>query len=61
MLTDIDEHYFRRNDPDATRRLFYVMIARARDRVFMFMKRGRSNDIEGILPTDQEVLRREEL
>ena len=61
VLADIDEHYFRRNDPDVTRRLFYVMIARARDRVFMFMKRGRSNDIESILPTDQEVLWRKEL
>ena len=61
VLADIDEHYFRRNDPDVTRRLFYVMIARARDRVFMFKKRGRGSDIEGILPTDQEVLRRKEL
>ncbi len=61
VLADIDEHYFRRNDPDVTRRLFYVMIARARDRVFMFMKRGRSSDIESILPTDREVLRRKEL
>ena len=61
VLADIDEHFFRRNDPDVTRRLFYVMIARARDRVFMFMKRGRGNDIESILPTDQEVLRRKEL
>ena len=32
VLADLDEHYFRRNDPDLTRRLFYVMIARARDR-----------------------------
>jgi len=62
VLADIDEHYFRRNDPDVTRRLFYVMVARARDRVFMFMKRGpTSRDIESILPTDQEVLRRKEL
>ena len=61
MLADIDEHYFRRSDPDVTRRLFYVMVARARDWVFMFMQRGGSNDIESILPTDQEVLRRKEL
>ena len=61
VLADIDEHFFPRNDPDVTRRLFYVMIARARDRVFMFMKRGRGSDIERILPTDQEVLRRKEL
>ena len=61
VLADIDEHYCRRNDPDVTRRLFYVMVARARDRVFMFMKRGRRNDIESILPTNQQVLRRKEL
>ena len=37
------------------------MVARAKDRMFMFMKRGSSNGIESILPTDQEVLRRKEL
>ena len=36
ILADIDEHYFRRGDPDTTRRLFYVMVARARDRAFLF-------------------------
>ena len=61
VLADIDEHYHRRDDPDVARRLFYVMVARARDRVFMFMKRGGRNDIESMLPTDQEVLRRKEL
>ena len=61
VLADIDEHYFRRNEPDVTRRLFYVMVARAKERVFMFMKRGGRSDIEEILPTDQEVLRRKEL
>lgn len=61
VLADIDEHYFRRNDPDATRRLFYVMVARAKERVFMFMKRGGRSDIEEILPPDQMVLRRKEL
>ena len=61
MLADIDEHYFRRDDPDVTKRRFYVMVARARDRVFMFMKKGGSKPIESILPTDQGVLRRMEL
>ena len=61
VLADIDEHYFRRTDPDVARRLFYVMVARARDRVFIFMKRGRGNAIDSILPTDREVLRRKEL
>ena len=37
------------------------MVARARERVFMFMKRNGRNDIEAILPSDQNVLRRKEL
>ena len=61
VLADIDEHFIRRDDPDLARRLFYVMVARARERVFLFMKRGGRRDIEKILPADREVLRREEL
>ena len=61
VLADIDEHFVRRRDPDAVRRLFYVMVARARERVFMFMKRGEGRDIEAILPQDRSVLRRKEL
>ena len=61
VLADIDEHFVRRSDPDVARRLFYVMVARARERVFMFMKRGGRSDIEPILPADREILRREDL
>ena len=61
VLADIDEHFVRRDDPDFAKRLFYVMVARARERVFMFMKRGEGRDIEKILPPDQDVLRRKEL
>ena len=61
VLADIDEHFVRRTDPDIARRLFYVMVARARERVFMFMKRNGRNDIERILPQDHNVLRREDL
>ena len=61
VLADIDEHWFRKEDPDALRRLFYVMVARAKERVIMFMKRGGGREIEGILPGDAEVLRRREL
>ena len=61
VLADIDEHFVRRRDPDDARRLFYVMVARARERVFMFMKRGGRKDILRILPTDRDVLRREEM
>ena len=61
VLADIDEHYFRRGDPDVAKRLFYVMVARARDRVFLFMKRDGRKDVEDILPADRDVLRRQEL
>ena len=61
VLADVDEHFIRRNDPDLTRRLFYVMIARARERVLLFMKRDGRGHIERILPQDRNVLRREEL
>ena len=61
VLADIDEHFYRHDDPDVAKRLFYVMVARAKDRLFMFMKKGGRKPIESILPTDQAVLRRKEL
>ena len=61
VLADIDEHYVRRADPDGAKRLFYVMVARARERVFMFAKRNGSSDIQRILPADPDLLRREEM
>ena len=59
ILADIDEHYHRRDDPDIAKRLFYVMVARARERVFMFTKMNGNNRIEEIMPNDPTVLRRE--
>ena len=63
ILADIDGHYFRAGDPDPARRLFYVMVARAKERVFLFMNRGagRVRQLEDILPADPAVLRREEM
>ncbi len=61
ILADIDEHYHRPNDPDLAKRRFYVMVARARERVFMFKKRDGDQRIEAILPTDSALLRREKL
>ena len=60
ILADIDEHNFNPQEPDATRRLFYVMVARAMERVFLFMKHGKHR-IENILPKDSRILRREDL
>ena len=61
VLADIDEHYVRRSDPDGAKRLFYVMVARARERVFMFTKRNGNSGIQQILPTDPDLLRREQM
>ena len=56
VLADIDQH--RVADPDQTRKLFYVMVSRARRQVVMFMNKS-SRAIETILPEDQSILRRE--
>ncbi len=61
LLADIDEHFIRRDDPDATKRRFYVMVARAREMVFMLKKHGGNKEIERILPTDTGVLQRKEM
>ena len=61
VLADIDEHFYRHGDPDVAKRRFYVMAARAREQVLIFMKRTGPKHIETILPTDQDVLRRKEL
>ena len=61
LLADIDEHFVRSDDPDGAKRLFYVMVARAKERVFMFKKRNGRSDIQRILPTDPKQLRREEI
>lgn len=61
VLADIDEHFVRRDDPDVAKRLFYVMVARAREQVFMFIRRGRGRHIETILPQDPDILRRKEI
>ncbi len=60
VLADVDDHYIRKQDWDHIRRLFYVMVARARDQVFMLMKKNGRRDVLGILPNDPDILKREE-
>ena len=59
VLADIDQHPITDTDLDRTRKLFYVMVSRARRRVVMFMSKS-SRAIETILPEDQSILRRED-
>ncbi|MCY4398374.1 MAG: ATP-binding domain-containing protein [Gemmatimonadetes bacterium] len=61
VLADIDQHLVAETDLDRTRKLFYVMVSRARRRVAMFMNRNGRSAIEAILPKDPRILRREDV
>ena len=61
LLAEIDQHRIMDTDRDRTRKLFYVMVSRARQRVVMFMNKGGSEAIEEILPKDQSILCREDV
>ena len=58
VLADIDQHYYRPDDPEPTKKLFYVMVARAQEQVILLRQSGVDSRIDEILPDDPEVLRR---
>ena len=58
VLADVDRHYYRPDDRESTMKLFYVMVARAREQVILLRQSGVESRIEAILPKDPEVLRR---
>ena len=61
VLADIDRHHVPPTDLDAARKLFYVMVARARERVILLRRRDAKSRIEEILPDDPAVLERKDL
>ena len=61
VLADIDQHRVPSNDLDAARKRFYVMAARARERVILLRRRGAHSRIDEILPDDPDVLRRKDV
>jgi hypothetical protein len=61
VLADIDQHFVDAADLDRKRKLFYVMVSRARQRVVMFMKKGGRQEIDEFLPADENILRRKDL
>ena len=61
VLADIDGHHVPPTDLDAVRKRFYVMVARARERVILLRRRGVESRIEEILPDDPDVLQRKDL
>ena len=61
VLADIDRHPVPPTDLDAARKRFYVMVARARERVILLRRHGAKSRIEEILPGDPAVLERKDL
>lgn len=60
VLVEIDEHLESKEYPDLLKKRFYVMVSRARERVFMFMKRDTHSSVAELLPGDEAVLQRKE-
>jgi DNA helicase IV len=58
FIADIECFHYRTNDPDVAKRLFYVMVARARRGVIMLRQAGSHCPIDPILPNDPEILER---
>ena len=58
FLADIHRHRSDAKDPDRAKRLFYVMVARAKDHVIMLKEQGKHCPVEAILPKDTDVLER---
>ena len=58
FLADIDKHPFWPAISDEKKRLFYVMVARAKSHVVMLKEAGRHCPLEDILPQDPDMLER---
>lgn len=57
ILADINQHIISHDHEDDIKKLFYVMISRARDKVFLIMmKKDPISPIQDILPKDESVL-----
>jgi DNA helicase-2/ATP-dependent DNA helicase PcrA len=58
FLADINQHFCNTKNQDQTKRLFYVMVARAKERVIMLKEAGKHCPVDAILPQDTEILER---
>lgn len=58
VCADIDEHFVNPEDLNAAKKLFYVMVARAREDLFLLKREGGNEAINRILPQDRSVLKR---
>ena len=58
FIADINSFYCNDRNRDNTKRLFYVMVARAIDRVILLKQRGEDCAVDSILPVDESILER---
>ena len=58
FLADINQHFCNTQNQDQTKRLFYVMVARAKERVIMLKEAGKHCPVDAILPQDTGILER---
>ena len=61
ICADIDGHFVNPEDTDAAKKRFYVMVARAREKLIMLIRKDSNSRIEAILPTDVSILGREDV
>jgi hypothetical protein len=58
FIADINHFICNDRNRDNTKRLFYVMVARAIDRVILLKQRGMHCPVDSILPVDESILER---
>lgn len=57
FIADING-FFSDRDPNVTKRLFYTMVSRARERVFLLRRAGQHCPVDSILPNEENILKR---
>ena len=57
-IADIHDFHCRPHDMDSIKKLFYVMIARARETVVLLKEAGKHCPVDGLLPKDDNILGR---
>ena len=56
FLADIDQHYYNPQIHDEKKRLFYVMVARARDNVIMLKNADNHCPVDAIIPNNPDII-----
>ena len=58
FIVNLEDFHIANDDTDVIRKLFYVMISRAREKLFMLRHRKEPCPVLSLMPDDPEILRR---